>query len=119
MVLDAKGRLTVPVRHRDALVAACDGQLTLTQHPDGCLLIFPRPAWEAFRRVDGAEGSPDGWRRLYLGSATDVDIDGGSRVLMPPELRAWAGLDKDVLLMGMGPTSNCGTSRATRPTRPR
>jgi MraZ protein len=44
----------------------------------------------------------EGWRRIYLGSAMDVDIDGGSRVLLSPELRQWAGLDKDLMLVGMG-----------------
>ena len=47
MALDAKGRINVPVRHRDPLIAACNGQLTLTRHPDGYLLIYPRPTWEA------------------------------------------------------------------------
>jgi MraZ protein len=41
-------------------------------------------------------------RRLYVGSATDVEIDSGSRVLIPPELRKWAGLDRDVKFMGVG-----------------
>jgi DNA-binding transcriptional regulator/RsmH inhibitor MraZ len=45
--LDAKGRINVPVRHRDPLVAACNGQLTLTRHPEGYLLLYPRPTWEA------------------------------------------------------------------------
>ena len=44
----------------------------------------------------------DAWRRLYIGSATEVEIDSASRVLIPPELRAWAGLEKDVKFMGMG-----------------
>ena len=44
----------------------------------------------------------EGWRRLYIGSATDVEIDGGSRVLVPPELRAWAGLEREVVFMGVG-----------------
>jgi MraZ protein len=44
----------------------------------------------------------DGWRRIFLGSAVAVDIDTADRVLVPSELRSWAGLDKEVLLMGMG-----------------
>ena len=48
MLIDAKGRLSVPARHRDAL-AQDNGQITLTKHPDGCLTLFPRSAWEAFR----------------------------------------------------------------------
>jgi MraZ protein len=103
LALDGKGRLTVPVRHRDVLLAIADGKLTLTKHPEGCLLVFPRPIWESFReRLLGLPMSADGWRRVFLGSAMDVDIDASSRVLVSPELRAAAGLGKDVLLMGMG-----------------
>ena len=47
--LDAKGRLSVPTRHRDVLAATASGQLTITKHPHGCLMVFPRPEWEKFR----------------------------------------------------------------------
>lgn len=103
LTLDGKGRLTVPARHRDALAALSGQQLTLTQHPVGCLLVFPRPAWEGFRaQLLGLPMEADGWRRFFIGSAADVEIDSAARVLVPPELRDAAGLDKDVLLLGMG-----------------
>ena len=47
--LDAKGRLSVPTRHRDVLSATAAGQLTITKHPHGCLMVFPRGEWEVFR----------------------------------------------------------------------
>ena len=101
--LDGKGRVTVPARHRDALAALSSNQLTLTQHPVGCLLVFPRPAWEGFRaQLMGLPMEADGWRRFFVGSAVDVEIDSAARVLVPPELRTMAGLDKDLLLLGMG-----------------
>jgi MraZ protein len=101
--LDAKGRMAVPARHRDALHALCAGQLTITKHPDGCLMVFPRPAWETFRdKVAGLPMSAAGWKRVFLGNAMDVEIDGTSRVLVSPELRAAAGITKDVMLLGMG-----------------
>ena len=101
--MDAKGRLAVPVRHRDALQALCEGQLTITKNPDGCLMIFPRPAWEAFRdKIAALPMSAAGWKRIFLGNAQDVEIDGAARVLVAPELRAAAGLQKDVMLLGMG-----------------
>ena len=103
LTVDAKGRVSVPARHRDALQALAAGQLTLTKHPDGCLLVFPRPAWEAFRdKVAALPMSASGWKRIFLGNASDVEIDGASRVLIAPELRAAAGLGKDVMLLGMG-----------------
>ena len=49
LTLDGKGRISIPSRHRDVLMAQCDGRLTLTRHPDGCLLVYPRPVWEARR----------------------------------------------------------------------
>jgi MraZ protein len=103
LALDAKGRMTVPARHRDALTLQCDGRLTLTRHPDGCLLLFPRPAWESVReRIAALPISASGWKRFFLGNATDVEMDGSGRVLIAPELRGAVGLAKDVMLLGMG-----------------
>lgn len=101
--MDAKGRLAVPVRHRDALQALCEGQLTITKNPDGCLMIFPRPAWEAFRdKIAALPMSAAGWKRIFLGNAQDVEIDSAARVLVAPELRVAACIQKDVMLLGMG-----------------
>lgn len=78
-------------------------QLTITKHPEGSLMIFPRPAWENFRdRVAALPMEASGWKRVFLGNAMDVDIDASSRLLIPPELRKSAGLERDVMLLGMG-----------------
>lgn len=101
--LDAKGRLSVPTRHRDVLEALAGGQLTVTKHPQGCLMLFPRPVWEAFRdKVAALPMSAEGWKRVFLGNAMDVEIDGSARILISPELRKWAALGKEVTLLGMG-----------------
>ena len=101
--LDAKGRLSVPTRHRDVLLATASGQLTLTRHPHGCLMMFPRPEWEKFRqRIAQLPMSAQGWKRIFLGNAMDVEMDGTGRVLVSPELRAAAGLKRDAMLLGMG-----------------
>lgn len=103
LMLDGKGRVTVPARHREALKALCEDQLTITKNPKRCLTIFPRPAWEAFRaKLLALPMSNDDWRRIYVGSASNVEIDGASRVLVAPELREWAGIERDVMLIGMG-----------------
>lgn len=100
--LDAKGRLSVPTRHRDALGAGTS-QLTITKHPHGCLMIFPRSAWEEFRdRIASLPMSAQWWKRIFLGNAMDVEMDGTGRVLVSPELRAAAGITKDAVLLGMG-----------------
>lgn len=102
LALDAKGRLAVPVRHREAIDGACQGRLTITLHLDGCLLVFPRPNWDALRPtlVDLPEQKRD-LKRAMLGHATDVDMDSGGRLLIPPELRDAAGITKDVKLLGL------------------
>ena len=103
LALDAKGRLSVPARHREVLQVLCQGRLTITKHPDGCLMVFPRPTWEVFRdKVAALPMSAVGWKRVFLGNAMDVEIDSASRVLISPELRKSAGLKSDVMLIGMG-----------------
>ena len=101
--LDAKGRISVPTRHRDVLSATAAGQLTLTKHPHGCLMMFPRPEWEKFReRIAALPMEAQWWKRIFLGNAMDVELDGTGRVLVSPELRESAGIAKDVVLLGMG-----------------
>jgi MraZ protein len=103
IALDGKGRITVPVRQRELLMQACQGLLTLTKHPGGYLMMLPRPRWETMRETLLAMPmSADDWRRVFMGSAVDVEIDGAARVLVPPELRTAAGLVKDVMLIGNG-----------------
>ena len=88
LLLDAKGRMTVPSRHRDALAIQCEGRLTLTRSPDGCLLLFPRPVWEVHReRIAALPMNARAWTRIFLGSACDVDMDTTGRILIAPELR--------------------------------
>ena len=104
--LDAKGRMAVPARHRDALMAAGDGRLVLTAHPHRCLLLYPTPAWEPIRaRILAApslEAQSAKLRRLLVGFAVDLDMDASGRLLVPPELRRYAALDKEVWLVGQG-----------------
>ncbi len=101
--LDAKGRMTIPAKHRDALVVQCEGRLTLTRHPHGCLLLFPRPVWETHREQIAAwPMSARAWQRIYLGNASDVELDSAGRILVTPELRGASGLTRDVMLLGMG-----------------
>ncbi len=103
LTLDGKGRIAVPARHRELLGAMGVSQLTVTKHPVGSLMVFPRPTWELFRdRVAALPMEADGWKRVFLGNAMDVDIDASNRVLIAPELRLAAGLVRDVMLLGMG-----------------
>jgi len=101
--LDAKGRLSVPTRYRDVLSATAHGQLTITKHPHGCLMLFPRPEWEKFReRIGELPMSAQWWKRIFLGNAMDVELDSTGRVLVSPELREGAGIQRETVLLGMG-----------------
>jgi len=103
LTIDDKGRFAVPTRHRDVLSAAAEGRLTITKHPDGCLMVFPAPAWEQFRqRIAATPMEGQWWKRIFLGHAMDVQIDGTGRVLVAPELRQAAGIKKEAVLLGMG-----------------
>ena len=103
MALDTKGRLSVPTRHRDVLSATSASQLTMTKHPHGCLMVFPRSEWEKFRdRIASLPMQAQWWKRIFLGNAMDVDMDATGRVLISPELRAAAGISRETVLLGMG-----------------
>ncbi len=102
--LDDKSRVTVPAVHKEILGAPpVHNRLVVSKNPDGCLSLFPLPVWEGFEaELLKLPAQHVGWKRLYVGSATDVTIDTSSRVLIPPELKVWAGLDKTVMFMGVG-----------------
>jgi MraZ protein len=103
LILDTKGRLSVPTRYRDVLSATASSQLTITKHPHGCLMIFPRNEWEKFReRIASLPMQAQWWKRIFLGNAMDVDMDASGRLLLTTELRAAAGICKDSMLLGMG-----------------
>ena len=103
LTLDSKGRIAMPVRHRDVLASMGAGKVTITKNPPGGLLIFPPAAWDDFSaRVAALPMESAGWKRLFLGNAVEVEIDASSRVLVAPELRDFADLSRDVMLLGMG-----------------
>lgn len=104
--LDAKGRLTIPTGHRELLLASTEGRLVSTAHPHRCLLLYPRSAWEPIRSQIMSFSSLDRQtsmvQRLLVGFAKEVEMDAAGRLLIPPELRRYAALDKQVMLVGQG-----------------
>ena len=104
--LDAKGRMAIPARHRDALAEPASGHLVLTAHPHRCLLLYPAPAWEPIRAkilaAPSLETQSAMLRRLLVGFAVDAEMDAAGRLLVPPELRQYAALEKQVWLVGQG-----------------
>jgi len=106
ITLDAKGRMAMPTRYRDQLSEKSDGRLVLTVDRDYCLLIYPFPDWEEIERklVRLPSLNPQARRlqRLMVGYATELDLDGHGRILLPRELREFAGLDRQAILIGQG-----------------
>ncbi|WP_137166130.1 division/cell wall cluster transcriptional repressor MraZ [Salinimonas lutimaris] len=103
--LDAKGRLAIPTKYRQPLLDDCTGQLvcTVDLHHD-CLLLYPLPEWEELElklsKLSNTHPAERRVKRLLLGHAAEVDMDKSGRVLVPPVLRTYAGLDKEIILMG-------------------
>jgi MraZ protein len=104
--LDAKGRLALPVRYRQELADGCNGQLVVTVDQDYCLLIYPMPEWEEIERklskLPSFNKQARTLQRLLIGHATEVELDANGRVLIPPPLREFAGMEKRVVLIGQG-----------------
>ncbi len=107
--IDAKGRVSLPARFRDTLIADGDARLVLTPALfEPCLHLYPMRAWEALEQKISELPSFDPnvvrFRRLYVSAAIECELDKAGRVLVPPTLRDKAALAKDVLWAGMGRT---------------
>ena len=106
LVLDAKGRLAIPSRHRDGLSGVGDGRLIITADRGGCLLIYPLAVWEPIEarlmRLSSFDDSIRSLQRLLVGHADSVELDAAGRILVPPALRRYGGLDKRAVLVGQG-----------------
>lgn len=106
--LDGKGRLSIPTRYRERLVADCAGDMVLTLDRTAGLLLFPLPEFREFeRQLMELKSSRQAtlYRRLYLGMAAEVHMDGSGRILIPNVLRERAGLkvkDDRISLVGQG-----------------
>ncbi|HET9014199.1 MAG TPA: division/cell wall cluster transcriptional repressor MraZ [Thermomicrobiaceae bacterium] len=99
--LDTKGRLAVPARFREALGT----DVVITRGIDRCLSLYPMTAWEPLaERVSSLSISdPDArtFRRMVFAEAANAEFDRQGRILIPPDLRRYAGLDRDAVVVGM------------------
>lgn len=104
--LDAKGRLAVPSKHRDALLAQCGGHLVLTAHPHRCLLLYPEPAWlpiqSKLMTLSSFDKQSSALQRLLVGHAEDTEMDSAGRLLVSSVLRDFSGIEKQAMLVGQG-----------------
>ncbi|MBS9781169.1 MAG: division/cell wall cluster transcriptional repressor MraZ [Gammaproteobacteria bacterium] len=101
--IDSKGRMTVPSKHRDALT-----KLVIAPNPmpdEKCLVVYPLDEWELVEKNIVNQPNTKAIRRLkriFIGEAVEYVVDGQGRVLITPELREYAELDKKITLVGQG-----------------
>ena len=105
--MDAKGRLAMPARQREPLLSRCEGQIVVTIDTQAaCLVIYPLPEWERIEQdiqaLPALKPAVKRFQRLMLGYATDLELDGNGRMLLPQPLREYAQLDKKLVLVGQG-----------------
>ena len=105
--MDAKGRLAMPARQREPLLSECGGQVVVTiDTQSACLTIYPLPEWERIEKdiqgLPALNPAVKRFQRLMLGYATDLELDGNGRMLLPQPLREYARLDKKLVLVGQG-----------------
>ena len=105
--IDAKGRMAMPVRFRDMFSTVSAGKLVITiDTEEACLMIYPLPEWDLIQakleQLPSFNPAARRIQRLLIGHATDVELDGNGRILLPAVLREYAQLDKKAILLGQG-----------------
>jgi len=100
--VDAKGRIAIPTRHRESL----GPELVITADPSGCLLLFPVSGWQPFEERVSALPNLNprikAMQRMWLGYKSDCEVDNAGRVVLTPEMREYAKLDRKVQMIGQG-----------------
>ena len=103
--IDSKGRISIPSRFREILSEQYDDRLVITNF-DHCLVAFPFQEWSVLEQkvnsLSLVKKEAKTFLRFFYSSAIDCVIDKQGRLLIPPTLRDYAGLQKDVMLVGEG-----------------
>lgn len=105
--IDAKGRIAIPGRYRDVISEDTDGVLVLTIDPEEhCLWLYGYSQWEEIENklsnLPSFSPAVRRLQRLLIGHATELELDKSGRILLPPLLREYANLDKNIMLVGQG-----------------
>ena len=105
--IDDKGRLSIPAKFRDALDTTFSPPLIVTRHKN-CLIAYPADEWRALEarmsELPSLDSKVLAFRRFFYAPAQECPVDRAGRILVPPSLRSFAGLERDVVLSGMGKT---------------
>ena len=103
--LDSKGRVSIPSDFRDVLAERYDEKLVLMKHYDRCLVAYPIEEWQKLDEKISALPASDPMVTKYLrnfySSAKVCELDAQGRVLVPPALKAYAGLSREVVIIGL------------------
>ncbi|MBI5018013.1 MAG: division/cell wall cluster transcriptional repressor MraZ [Deltaproteobacteria bacterium] len=103
--IDDKGRLSIPVKFREALDTTFSAPLIVTQKKD-CLVAYPIDEWRLLEakvhEMPTFDPTVETFRRVFLAPAQECPTDKAGRILVPPTQRTFAGLERDVVLAGMG-----------------
>ena len=104
--IDGKSRAAVPTKYREVLMAESSGSIVITAHPHGCLLMYPRTAWEPIQQkimqLSSFDKKSSKFQRLLVGYAEDISIDASGRFLISSELRCFSNIEKIAMLVGQG-----------------
>lgn len=105
--MDAKGRIGLPTRYHERVRAVCQGAFVITVDlREHCLALYPLNEWETIEaglnKLPVSDPQSARIKRRLLGYATEVTLDASGRLLLSPELRKFAGLEKSVVLAGQG-----------------
>jgi len=100
--LDAKGRIIVPSKFREELGA----RFIATKGLDNCLFLYPMDEWkvieEKLRTLPFTRADVRSFARFFFSGASELEIDKQGRILLPPNLREYAGIEKDLTIIGVG-----------------
>jgi MraZ protein len=101
--VDPKGRVSIPSRFRDILHDHGD-QLVITNDFDKCLVAYPLSVWQEFEKTVASKpqfnDSVKILKRFYISGAVECPIDKQGRIILPPTLRDYAEIKKDVIIVG-------------------
>ena len=104
--LDTKGRFLLPAGFKKQLPEEETGKFVINRGLDKCLILYPLKTWEPlFAKITGLnEFDPEErtFRRAFLNGSTYVEPDAAGRILLPPNLKLYAGLEKDIVLLATG-----------------
>ena len=105
--MDAKGRMAIPTKIRESLASFSDDRIVVTANTEErCLLVYPESQWQeilpSIESLPSFNKKTSRAKRVLIGYATPLEMDGNGRILVPPTLREYANLEKKLMLVGQG-----------------